>query len=169
MLDFPASHVWLPEGKQFNKHQQPEKYWGTPCLGLCSIFNGFCLALIRVGKVVYHSGTEKVFTLKNRFWMWTSWYAGCRDVVHYISRKADSLNAASSFWHGSGRERLRGPPAIPWSPSVLRLLRHWNHTGDNPRPMSQWFSRTQSVYIYVDIDNECMLIYNVMSVMLYPI
>ena len=64
------------------------------------------------------------------------------------------------------KERLRGPPAIPWSPSVLRLLRHWNHTGDNPRPMSQWFSRTQSVYIYVDIDNECMLIYNVMSVML---
>ena len=60
-----------------------------------------------------------------------------RKCAHNEKSFLDSLNAASSFWHGSGRERLRGPPAIPWSPSVLRLLRHWNHTGDNPRPMSQ--------------------------------
>ena len=148
MLDFPASHVWLPEGKQFNKHQQPEKYWGTPCLGLCSIFNGFCLALIRVGKWSIIPAQKMCSQ-----WKIVSGFAECCIVVLAWKRKGKASWATSN-------------PMVPFCAKTSKTLEP--HRWQSKTYVSI-FSRTQSVYIYVDIDNECMLIYNVMSVMLYPI
>ena len=142
-----------PEGKQFNKHQQPEKYWGTP--PITSQLHVWDFAASSMASAWHWSewGKWSFIPAQKKCSHWKI-VSGCgrlgmQDVgmcyITFLSRKADSLNAASSFWHGSGRERLRGPPAIPWSPFVLAFQRHWNHTGDSPRPMSQWFSRTQSV------------------------